>query len=506
MPKPGATNLNMATLLAHGSLRAVKQLYVAPERAPVNGVVLVSQLEAIRRIPPNTVVVLSPDIGSGGWKVSAALRQAWERKASAVIVPESAYAASAVGLAERLGISLLAADTDPSRVALALAAEIGAMESVVDVELAGFARAVAGESTVNNVLKTLSHRLGAIHVTLEQYGIVLASAGTAGGDVIEVGIGIRSVDPSVPATLVARVPKTDGHDPGVVRMFLEIAAPSVQAAWMASEIRENEASTPTIALSEMGIPLPVSVGAQTPDETFPKLLAKLGWRDDQPYDAVWIARDPREPHRAGRTAVVRLLWRKVAPHRPLAEVLGGWLAIVPCPAEEEPSRLEQRLRAKIGASMTELGLSVGLSRRQTGARPLHAIVQEARIAAECARRLHEGSVASFAKLGIGAASVLVDDDAITSIARLILPALMAAPDREQIVRDALAFMDHQSSVTMAANSLDLHRNTMQTRLNRAKDVGITLNDPSQRLSIHLILCVLERTFLNDESGKQLPEN
>lgn len=505
MPRPGGvTNLNMATLLAHGSLRAVKQLYVAPESALVNGVVLVSQLEAIRRIPPNTVVVLSPDMGSGGWKVSAALRQAWERKASAVIVPENAYAASAVGLAERLGISLLAADPDPSRVALALAAEIGAMKSVVDVELAGFARAVAAESTVNNVLGTISHRLGAVHVSLEQDGIVLASTGAAGGEVTAVGIAIRSIDPAVPATLVARVPKTGGYDPVVVRTFLEVAAPSVQAAWLASEISENEASTPSFALAEMDRPR--LVDAPGTADSFPGLLARLGWRDEQPYEAVWIAHDPREPHRAGRTAIVRLLWRKVAPHRPLAEVGGGWLAIVPGPAEEEPSRLEQRLREKIGASMTELGLSAGVSRRQTGALQLPAIVQEARIAAECARRLDEGSVASFAKLGIGAASVLVDDGAIAEVARLALPALLAAPDCGQIVRDALAFMDHQNSVTMAANSLDVHRNTMQARLNRAKDVGISLNDPSQLLSTHLIMRVLERTFLNNKPGKELPKD
>ena len=74
------TRLDVAGLLAHGSLRGTTPLYLTPSSGLIESVVLVSQLEAIRQVRPNTVVVLSSEMGSGGWLVSAALRHAWERR------------------------------------------------------------------------------------------------------------------------------------------------------------------------------------------------------------------------------------------------------------------------------------------------------------------------------------------------------------------------------------------------------------------------------------------
>ena len=113
-------------------------------------------------------------MGSGGWLVSAALRHAWERKASAVVVAGSTYSSAVIGLAERLGITLLAAEGDTSGIALALAAEIGAALSVVDAELARFARAVAKDTTLGAVLNTISRELDGIKILLEYDGVSLA--------------------------------------------------------------------------------------------------------------------------------------------------------------------------------------------------------------------------------------------------------------------------------------------------------------------------------------------
>jgi hypothetical protein len=60
----------------------------------IESVVLVTQLEAIQQVRPNTVVVLSAEMGWGGWLVSAALRHAWECRASAVVVAGRATGAS----------------------------------------------------------------------------------------------------------------------------------------------------------------------------------------------------------------------------------------------------------------------------------------------------------------------------------------------------------------------------------------------------------------------------
>lgn len=494
MTRPARTaHLDIAGAIAHGSLRNVTTLYVTPAKTVIDGVVIVTDLETIKRVPPNTVVVLSAHMGSGGWQVSAALRHAWERRASAVIIPHSTYAESVTGLAERLGINLLAAEADPAIVALALAAEIGAVKSVADVDLAQFARAVTKETTVINVLQTVSNRLGALRVTLEHDGTVLAAAGTAASGGVPVHVDLPAIANWVQVTLVARVPKVQGYDPGEVRTFLEVAAPSVQAAWMTGEINDAAVSTPTVALADLSHA--VAGDVELFDRHYPNLLSKLGWHSGQSYEAVWISHPANQPHRVGRTAIVRLLWRKVAPRRPLAEVRGGWLSIVPANDDgDRQTHLASFIRARIGASLDELEFSAGISSRRPGVDHMPTMVQEARVAAEYANRVSPAAVTSFAQLGVKAVGAFTDDAAIGLVAALTMPALMAAPDKGRIIADTLAFLDHQCSMTLAAKSLNVHRNTLQQRFNRVREVGVRLDEPQQQLAIHLIFTVLQRTL------------
>ena len=189
---------------------------------------------------PNTVVVLSSEMGSGGWLVSAALRHAWERRASAVVVAGSAYANAAVGLAERLGITLLATDGEPAALALALAAEIGAALSVVDAELARFARTVAKDTTLGDVLKTISRELDGVGVSLEYDGVVLASAGMPPRETDEViTVEVGEANSAVRFTLTARVPTSGVHNLRLVRSILEVATPAVKAAWLLEDLLEH---------------------------------------------------------------------------------------------------------------------------------------------------------------------------------------------------------------------------------------------------------------------------
>jgi sugar diacid utilization regulator len=81
-------------------------------------------------------------------------------------------------------------------------------------------------------------------------------------------------------------------------------------------------------------------------------------------------------------------------------------------------------------------------------------------------------------------------DAVALIAELTLPRLMASADRDVIIAAAASFLDHHGSVSLAAKSLGLHRNTLQGRLNRARELGVPLDTPAQLLSVHLILYVL----------------
>ncbi|MEW1857464.1 helix-turn-helix domain-containing protein [Pseudarthrobacter oxydans] len=498
------TRLDVAGLLAHGSLRGTIPLYLTPASALIESVVLVSQLETIQRVRPNTVVVLSAEMGSGGWLVSAALRHAWERRASAVVVAGSTYSSAVIGLAERLGITLLASEGNPAGVALSLAAEIGAALSVVDAELARFARAVAKDTTLTDVLNTISGELNGVGVSVEYDGVVLASAGNAPRDSVEViTVDIGAANTNIPSALTARIPATGVHNLRLVRSILEVAAPSVKAAWLLGNSRDTARAVPTAALA--GLDQGRGASGTAFEEDHRHLLSQLGWRRDERYVAVWICLGDSKASGHDLTAVLRLLWRKVAARSPLAEVDGGWLALVPAAHEAVAAQLELRLRARLQPALAELGLVAGLSRWAEDAPPLPSIIQEARLAAVSAGSAGQGTVLGFAGLGVTAATTFVDKDTVALVAELTLPRLMRSPDREAIVAAVGAFLDHRGSVSLAAAALDVHRNTLQARLGRARELGVPLDNPSELLSVHLILDVL-RTSARRKPTTKDPHN
>ena len=486
------TRLDVAGLLAHGSLRGTTALYLAPSSGLVEGVVLVSQLEAIRQVRPNTVVVLSAEMGSGGWLVSAALRLAWERRASAVVAG-STYASAAVGLAQRLDITLLATDGDPAALALALAAEIGAALSVVDAELARVARTIAKDTTLGDVLKTISRELDGSGVSLEHSGVVLASAGMPPRETDEViTVEVGEANSAVRFTLTARVPISGVHNLRLVRSILEVATPAVKASWLLEDLLGTARAVPTAAIA--GLDQDPAVSGAEFGEKYRQLLNQLGWREGEPYVAVWFRGAQVQNHRPELTAVLRLLWRKVTGRSPLAEVQGGWLTLVPAGDQDASIQLENRIRTRLGPALAELGLVAGLSRWQEDAPALALIVREARLAAESVRPTGPGTVLGFASLGVAAATTFVDMDAVALVAELSLPRLMTAPDRDVIITAVAAFLDNHGSVSLAANFLSLHRNTLQARLNRARELGVPLDIPSELLSVHLIAKVLRRSM------------
>jgi hypothetical protein len=405
-----------------------------------------------------------------------------------------------------LGITLLATDGEPAALALALAAEIGAALSVVDAELARVARAVAKDTTLGDVLKTISRELDGVGVSLEYDGVVLASAGMPPRETDEViTVEVGGAVSGVRGTLTARVPTSGGHNLRLVRSILEVATPAVKAAWLLEELLSTARAVPTAAIAGLDQD-PAASGAEF-DEKHRHLLTQLGWREGEPYVAVWFRSGQVQDHRPELTAVLRLLWRKVTVRSPLAEVQGGWLTFIPVGDQDASTQLETRIRARLAPALAELGLMAGLSRWQEEDSPaLAVIVREARLAAQSARSAGPGTVLGFASLGVVAATTFVDMDAVALVAELSLPRLMTSLDRDMIITAVAAFLDHRGSVSLAAKSLNLHRNTLQARLNRARELGVPLDAPSELLSVHLIAKVLRRSMPDKATSEDPLEN
>ncbi len=105
---------------------------------------------------------------------------------------------------------------------------------------------------------------------------------------------------------------------------------------------------------------------------------------------------------------------------------------------------------------------------------------------------------------MAAATTFVDPDAVTLVAELALPRLMACADRDVILAAVAAFLDHHGSVSLAAKALDVHRNTLQIRLNRARELGVPLDSPAELLSVHLIVNALRGAAQGKPISQETP--
>ena len=492
MRTDGGFQLDLSDLLENALFAEIQPLHISAPKAPISGVALVASFDAIRQVRPDTIVVLTPEMGSRGWVASAALRHAWERRVSALIVATGASSNSVVRLAQRLQITLLATPHDPAGLALDIAAALGAARAVTDTKIALFARKIAEMRTVSAALCLISDELDGVRVTLTHNGLTLASVGDhVDGDSL-VDVEIRGVDSSAVLTSSA----STRLNLELIRAILEVAAPTVQAALLLESAQDDADAASTGVIPNMNLVIPGRT--QKLEVALQRTLANLGWLSDAYHVAVWILGDGPSEHRAEMTALVRLLWRRIIPDAALAEVDDGWLSIAMFSSKEAAKGLPQSIIDKMGGSLAELGLSMGVSRSRAEPSRLVTSVREARLAAIHARwKSGHGTIELFKVLGVEVAASLVDGDDALLVAELTLPQLLAAHDRDQVLRAVSKFLDHKGAVIPAARSLGLHRNTLQVRLNRARELGIDLDDPASLLSIHMLVDALHRRLTQD---------
>jgi DNA-binding PucR family transcriptional regulator len=140
---------------------------------------------------------------------------------------------------------------------------------------------------------------------------------------------------------------------------------------------------------------------------------------------------------------------------------------------------------------------IGVGRASSGVQGLMKSAAEARLAAHVARRDTAGSVSWFHEVGSSAALAWLPTTEIAQVAELCLPELMSARDREALVQTVLAVLDCGGSLSHASDRLGVHRNTVLARVARARKLGLTFDEPTHRLALHLICyCLAARWRLS----------
>jgi hypothetical protein len=490
---PVTLPITLAELVRIRPLAAAEVLHLADPARPVEHVVVAETIDRLRRSSPHSLVVLHADAAAGGWSLAAALHLAWERNASAIVVGRSVAGRSSAALAQRLNMTLFVIDEPPVEVALQLAGQISAPDAARALRQALFAERLAEERSTRAVVSALNSELDPVPVALVVGDAVLAgraAALVAAPESEQVWVDVKGPEERPWARLVAAVPARTRGAAEQVQALLRLARPALLASL--AQARLNSAQR--AAHEQAGFDLLRRLAGEpstadrpgTPVEA-PPWTGDLGWHVDGFNRAVWLA--PMRP--AGHppeqlTELVRAAWLRSRPTWPLVTEDDGWISWCSTSEADDVTVLRGTL-AGFRDTAAAHGLVLGIGRAEQGVAGLMRSVAEARLAAHVARDSGPGAVQWFDQVGAPAVLAWLPTAEIAQVAELCLQDLMAVKDRGTLVDTVLAVLDCGGSLSQASQRLGVHRNTVLTRVARARQLGLDFEDPAQRLALH-VLC------------------
>lgn len=484
----------LAAMLASPELAGLRTVG-GHDRRPVLQVRLAERLAELEAATEGSLVMLSraASAEADGYRLDVALRRAGDRGVAAVVVlapPAWHPGPTAVDLAERLGLALLAAphDGDLARLLLALGRALsgGAEDALGRLELA--LRTVTAAQDERAALAAASAALGApVELREPRDGELAAPVVVAG---------------SVEGQLVA--PAGDGWRRTVSQVVLELTAGTVARR---REAARRAAELPLRSRQELLSELLITAAPQTEELLARARLLGLpvdGWhvavRIELEGDSAATAGDDGELRRFELLeATARLALRAALQTRGSWSVTRVGQAILllrsyahdPGPdAARTVARAATRVLQRVGERFPELRFGCGVGAAHEGVLGLRASAEEARAALARARAAgRRGAVATFDAVGVRRMLTewYASDTVRRSVSEQLSPLDRLGPKRAEAALLTLkTYLDEQGSVARTARALHLHRNAVSYRLRRIVALlGADLNDPDQRLILQL---------------------
>lgn len=468
-----------------GSLPELTPLSVASPHQPVRGIEYLTDIDAITTVRPDTVIVLSEEASSGSWMVSAALRFAWERRACALVISGGAMTEAVTDLAQRLEVSLLTAPGDMLDTALQLSTQLGVAQVSMISRVHAFERRILACRSLDALIEHLSEELGGASVRIERGGVVIAGAAppTEADTSIDAQETRVTLSSDETVALVAHTAANLGH---LVTQILEAASVTVRALIAEQRLAQTRVSLPLVSLTSL---VDAGAGRHEPTLLDPPAVPPV-WASH----AAVLAGDVRVvcilTDRAGDAgSLVHALWSTVFPDLPLAQIQEGWIAFLPDELIEEQ---RDDLTALFDASGTHpsLRLRVGVSERGRGFETLHVRMHQAWLAARLAGHEHHPTLLRFEQLQQGFLPRLIPASLATEVLQLTSPQLLAHEQAFDLMRTAVEFMRSNGSIAQTATNLQLHRNTVQQRLQKLRELGCDMSDPERVLALHMLFTAL----------------
>lgn len=480
----GRNGVNLQDLLAAYRQGGLTPHHLPPHAQVVRDIVLITKVDDIRTVEPDSMLLLGDELSLGGWIVSVALRYAWERHAVAVVVADASFSDTVVELAGRFGVALLTTSRGIDETALSLARELGALDAGVLRRLDTLHTRLAACDTVESTLSVLSRDMNGAFVSVTVAQLSLVETGTAAPDAVELRLPLGGKDQD----LVARVPRAQQE---FASLALSRARAIVRSVLLAQELDDVASADPLLSFTVL-----TGMRAGIPSGR-PDLAAKppRSWRTGAPVLAVVIHTGSDEDIATRTSPLVRARWRRAFAHAPLVRVQSGWFSLLTLPASDEAAEtaISQLARADLGA----LGVSVGVSHDQDddhhGEDQIPDLLRRAWLAARFADP--RDGVVDFGSMGEPLLRRLLPPADALDLVTLTFPKMLADPHAAELIRTIIAYLDCAGSMTAAAAVLGIHRNTIQLRLRHAAELGVHLDDPERLLPTHLMLSALDLTTL-----------
>ena len=488
MSLSGTGAVLLKDLAGSRELRGLDVLHLASPMSPVRDLALLTDVEEIATVGPDTVVLLTREVARGGWVISAALRYAWERKACALIVPQQSTTSTVTELAERLDVSLLTTNGNMTKLAIDMAMQIGVARAGVLSRVQSFSERVAKETTLDGALDCVSVELAGAGVAIETAGTTAFHRGVLStlADASETEQGTRTVVPlglgSAPGdALVATVA---GIAEANARHVLEAAGPHVRALLAEARLRALQSALPVMAVSTLaGTDRVRGFDAPSVEPAGGTAPWPLGGR----YVAICLIADDID-----RAApAVHHLWTERFESLPLSRFSDGWIGCVPVAGDADRRRLIADVSRRVVHSTPRLAM-IGVSRERETAEDASTAVREAWLAARLADPEGPTPVVDSERLHEHLLSRLIPEDFAVHCAEVLYPRLMADEHARELIAAVVAYLECSGSAKRTAERIGVHRNTVQSRLQRAEDLGVDLGSPTHILDTFMLLASLNR--------------
>lgn len=489
-PDPRRENVvvQLRDLTSSPELPELTSLFIASPLHPVRDLVVIADIEEISGVGPDTIIVLTPEASSGSWMISAALRYAWERRACTLVVPEHTSTETVVDLARRLGVSLLTSSTEMLPLALRLATQIGVARAGLITRLQNFTASIARTADVATLLERISVELNGAAVRIETEGTITAKVNMSASTKLVETVAEQSEEVSVHVSRPGAhaeelITSVSPHFTPFAKQVLSASVPLLRSLLAESNLADLRASLPIMSVASLVSSAHLeSLEAPSVSESLLAFEKQYG----QTFRAVCIL----SAEQARVASSLHYLWANEVGDVPLVRFSDGWLAFVPVRAGADAGLLLDPIRAKLHNNQ-HLRVRIGVSGEHQGVVAVYQALQEAWIAAQVADAGGEGALLSFEKLAPNLIARIIPVSMAQQLFETMYPKLATHEHVHEVATTVLTYLDANGSMATVAQRLGVHRNTVQSRLQKASELGVDLTKFDEVLPLHMLLAGIQ---------------